>query len=518
MLSFFQQLVVDVHTAGLKISIESASMFAGYYSSDSGMNISDYYGTLTVQQYEQQRAVMIATIYNEVKPDYIDVGSEPDTEAENSGFDILDTPNGWATAVTTYVSMLPSPHTIPIGTGVGNWKTSNGTDFIANEVAIPGVDYIDLHCYPVATENGVSTISYLVTLIDAAQTAGKPVAMSEWWLLKVSGSSGAGNADDPTTDSLDAYSFWAPLDQEFLTDMYRVANWKQFMYGSAFWSGYFWGYVTYSANGPAPGAALQVAGEAAYSAALQKGQKDATGLDVQSLVTNNITVPVVANAANYTTSVAVGSLAAIFGTDMASGTASAKGSLGTSLGGVTVTIQDSAGTTDLADLLFVSPGQINFAVPPGLATGVATLTLTGPTTQTTEVSLLTTAPGIFTENGTGAGVAAAESLTIVNGVQTYEKIYTCSGGTCSATPISLANGQVYLILYGTGISGAGQSAVSVTIGGQTYPIEFAGALSEFVGLDQVNVLLPSSLAGSGTVPVQVIVSGVASNSAMIDIQ
>ena len=84
--------------------------------------------------------------------------------------------------------------------------------------------------------------------------------------------------------------------------------------------------------------------------------------------------------------------------------------------------------------------------------------------------------------------------------------------------ISLATGQVYLILYGTGISGSGQGAVSVTINGTTYPVEFAGALSAFAGLDQINVLLPSSLAGSGTVNAQAVVNGVASNAVQIDIQ
>jgi uncharacterized protein (TIGR03437 family) len=40
-------------------------------------------------------------------------------------------------------------------------------------------------------------------------------------------------------------------------------------------------------------------------------------------------------------------------------------------------------------------------------------------------------------------------------------------------------------------------ATSAAGGGQTAQVSFAGARDAFAGLDQVNVLLPRSLAGSG---------------------
>jgi uncharacterized protein (TIGR03437 family) len=52
-------------------------------------------------------------------------------------------------------------------------------------------------------------------------------------------------------------------------------------------------------------------------------------------------------------------------------------------------------------------------------------------------------------------------------------------------------------------------------GGQTLPAFFAGATSLYPGLDQVNVALPASLAGSGTIFVTVSVSTTASAPAMI---
>jgi uncharacterized protein (TIGR03437 family) len=58
----------------------------------------------------------------------------------------------------------------------------------------------------------------------------------------------------------------------------------------------------------------------------------------------------------------------------------------------------------------------------------------------------------------------------------------------------------------------------VTIGSQTLAAAYAGAAPNYAGEDQVNVLLPSSLAGSGTVNVTVTVSGIASNVVTVAIQ
>jgi uncharacterized protein (TIGR03437 family) len=53
--------------------------------------------------------------------------------------------------------------------------------------------------------------------------------------------------------------------------------------------------------------------------------------------------------------------------------------------------------------------------------------------------------------------------------------------------------------------------VSVTINGQTYVPQYAGQQGGFAGLDQINVLLPQSLAGAGQVNVSVTVDGQVSN-------
>jgi uncharacterized protein (TIGR03437 family) len=60
--------------------------------------------------------------------------------------------------------------------------------------------------------------------------------------------------------------------------------------------------------------------------------------------------------------------------------------------------------------------------------------------------------------------------------------------------------------------------VTATAGGQNAPVIYAGAQGAFAGVDQVNILLPASLAGKGTVPVQITAAGVAANLVQVLIQ
>src|SRR5260370_23764666 len=84
------------------------------------------------------------------------------------------------------------------------------------------------------------------------------------------------------------------------------------------------------------------------------------------------------SAAAPSSAIAPGSLASLYGQNLASNTAQA-GSLPLpmSLGGVTLAITDSAGVQRSAPLLYVSPSQINFLVPDGVAPGTATFAVAG---------------------------------------------------------------------------------------------------------------------------------------------
>ena len=135
-----------------------------------------------------------------------------------------------------------------------------------------------------------------------------------------------------------------------------------------------------------------------------------------------------------------------------------------SLGGLSVSVADASGAVLAAGLSYVSPSQVNFVIPAGLARGAALVTVVrgGVVIGAVPVTLGSVAPGIFASQ-------------IVRG-----------GG-----------GAVYLVIYGTGIRNrSDNTAVSCTVNGQTLPVLYAGAQGDFAGLDQVNVLVPADVAGA----------------------
>ena len=224
------------------------------------------------------------------------------------------------------------------------------------------------------------------------------------------------------------------------------------------------------------------------------------------------------SAASTSSAIAPDSLASLYGTNLASGTAQASLlPLPTTLGGISVTLTDANGVARLAPLVYVSPGQINFVVPDGTAVGAATVTVNG--TSTIE-AVQNVAPTLFAINGAGTGTAAATAIQVqANNTQVTIPVYTCDLVGCSAAPVNVTSGATYLTLYGTGIRNrSALSKVQVSVNGASLAATFAGAQPSFTGLDQVNVLLPASLAGSGVANLMLTVDGQNSNVVTIDIQ
>jgi uncharacterized protein (TIGR03437 family) len=217
-----------------------------------------------------------------------------------------------------------------------------------------------------------------------------------------------------------------------------------------------------------------------------------------------------ASPCNANSTIAPDSLVSAFGTDLATGPASSGASTyPTTLGETSIALVDSSNTSYAVPLVFVSPGQVNYMVPPGVETGPAWLKIaSGDGTVSQGVVLVAqVAPGIYSANANGQGVAAADVVTQhADRSQTITQTYTCVSGECVAQPISLgsAGDTVYLALFGTGLRHASSaSAVTVQVGNLSLPPVYVGPQGQYPGLDQVNVQLPASLAGSGTVNVAV---------------
>ena len=117
---------------------------------------------------------------------------------------------------------------------------------------------------------------------------------------------------------------------------------------------------------------------------------------------------------------------------------------------------------------------MNYEVPAGTASGIATVTLRNASASIIGTAVIgATAPGLYTANATGEGPAAAQ---VVAG-QNYVPTFLCDANGHNRTPAPIDPGGPtlpYLILYGTGIRHRSSVAnVSVAIGNVNAPVAYA---------------------------------------------
>jgi len=196
--------------------------------------------------------------------------------------------------------------------------------------------------------------------------------------------------------------------------------------------------------------------------------------------------------------VSPGQLVTIFGANLANGTAAATpgGNLfPATLGATTVTIDGLP-----CPLLFVSPTQINLQAPfevPG-PTAQVVVQLGEISSQPAVVNVEAAAPAMFSIDGTGAGLA-----TILKNTD-----YTLVTATNPAR-----RGDVLAIfctglgqVQGGGITGMAaaeplpaSAAIAVNFGATAAGVRYAGLAIGFLGLYQINVVVPTASGGAGGV-------------------
>jgi len=198
----------------------------------------------------------------------------------------------------------------------------------------------------------------------------------------------------------------------------------------------------------------------------------------------NSQAPAIVNAASYdATQVARGSIVAAYGTQLAPSTVMASAlPLPVELGGVRVTVAGIA-----AELIFVSPTQINFVLPNTIGVGDTVpyrINNNGLQASGT-IKLVAVAPGVFSATGDGKGKAVAQCGRVSDDGLTFE----VSTPPCAT---SNTNNENLLILYGTGWrNGAG---ITVKVGDLVLTPSYSGPQPNYPGLDQINVSIPSELA------------------------
>ena len=250
------------------------------------------------------------------------------------------------------------------------------------------------------------------------------------------------------------------------------------------------------------------------------------------VLTAEVPPPVVSsvlNGASYSASLAPGSVAVILGADLSSYESPAialprSAPLPTSLLGTLVIVTDaseSGATRREAGLYSVSPTEIRFQVPEDAPTSQVTVTVVheGALSEPATVQVSPVAPGLFSANGDGLGVAAATAVRVArDGTRTPLEVYRYDPDQKRyvAVPLDVRAtfSPVYLTLYGTGLRG-GERQASVKIRGRHVTVESAGPASGFPGVDELVVgPIPRSIRRR-EVDVVALVDGQMSNAVTI---
>jgi uncharacterized protein (TIGR03437 family) len=209
------------------------------------------------------------------------------------------------------------------------------------------------------------------------------------------------------------------------------------------------------------------------------------------------TIASVVDSTNYQAQLCPGMLATVFGTNF-----------GSTVSAVSVTV---GGVSAYVDPGFLAPTQFSFEIPFELTPGPTTVVVTAGGVQSApfNITLATYAPSIETLNGSGSGLA-----TVVTG---------------AGKPVTLAApahpGDV-LTLYAVGLgptnpatatglapaSNKTATPTTLTIGGATANVAFAGVAAGFAGLYQVNFTVPTGV--QGTVPLVIGINGQTSSTSV----
>ena len=222
------------------------------------------------------------------------------------------------------------------------------------------------------------------------------------------------------------------------------------------------------------------------------------------------TANAVVNAASYTPQISPGSLATLFGTHLGGALVTANAPLPMSLSGVSITVNGRQ-----APILAVTSNQVNFQVPWETSAGSAEVivSVNGFAANSLAVKVSETAPGIFSEPGGRAAVLNPDNSlnTDANPAKvgsTIEAYLTGSGPVNVAMSDGLAAGSSPLA--------EAMSQSSATIGPLPAQVSFTGLAPGFVGLTQMNIVVPSGLA-PGDYPLIVTIGGQTSNAGTISV-
>ena len=233
-LSYFEQVVAMAHTRGMKVLVESQILFANTPYSPLTFD----WSALPYSQYVINHIAQDQLIINQIHPDYLELGVEADTEAYLSGYSQLHTPSGWTSYIEQLLGSLNKGNTKLVA-GAATWL---GTSYLTGFANDPRLDMISTHVYPIYGAN----LQTLLAMGKIAEQGGKRLVIDEAWEQKVLQPPHGGGIGGPSVTQQDVFSFWSPIDSQFLTLMSKFAQVYPVEYISPFNEWYFFAYLNWT--------------------------------------------------------------------------------------------------------------------------------------------------------------------------------------------------------------------------------------------------------------------------------
>ena len=140
-LSFYINTANDIRARGLKVIVKTSTIYT--HTGYTNWNLIPFYASLTKNQYIHGRMDVARTLAVALRPDYLSVVQEPDTESGQAGQADIGTVAG-STAMLNYIigGVRPvAPAAMKIGAGVGTWQMEYA-DYIESFVAT-SIDFVD---------------------------------------------------------------------------------------------------------------------------------------------------------------------------------------------------------------------------------------------------------------------------------------------------------------------------------------------------------------------------------------
>jgi uncharacterized protein (TIGR03437 family) len=235
----------------------------------------------------------------------------------------------------------------------------------------------------------------------------------------------------------------------------------------------------------------------------------------------NVTVGGVVNNASYAKDpapVAPGSIAAVFGANLNDGTVVLSSALDGN-GKVVTTLGNSSATVNNipAPMFYSTTGQIGIQIPYEVAGLTATIVVTakGQTSIPRTFNISPTAPGIFTANQAGTGIAAVMHTNGVTPVTAQDPARPNEIVIIYVTGLGVLTPAV-----ATGALSGGNLAVAaptVTVDGVAAVLDYAGGAPGYAGLNQINLRIPPNTRTAANIPLVVTAGGKQSNAATIPV-